>query len=111
MGKEGAGHISEHWQSYWARRFAKQGYLTYDWIRWDIWEREDIAGWYRQNLLVFAKPGSEMQQNMDVIFPQITKFGKLDVMHPSVFAKLVSAKKKAAIDPRKTGGGLFGEPI
>jgi predicted transcriptional regulator YdeE len=51
----GKDHINEQWQSYWVELFAAQGYVTYDFIRTEIWNDDQIPFWYRQNILFFAR--------------------------------------------------------
>jgi len=48
-------HINERWQSYWARLFDSEGYQCFDPLRSQIWEREDVSVWYRQNMLLYVK--------------------------------------------------------
>ncbi|MEH3052704.1 MAG: class I SAM-dependent methyltransferase [Patulibacter minatonensis] len=51
----GTGHVNEQWPSYWRERFAAQGYLPVDILRRQLWDREDIAYFYRQNLTFFVR--------------------------------------------------------
>lgn len=52
----GTDHLNEQWPSYWAERFAAQGFVAVDAIRPAIqWDRR-VEFWYRQNTLVFCRP-------------------------------------------------------
>lgn len=51
----GHDHVNEQWQGYWAQRFSKRGYVAIDAIRPQIWQNENVAGWYRQNILMYVK--------------------------------------------------------
>lgn len=50
----GYGHVNEQWQSYWADRFARRGYVVRDWVRPRLWTDVSIPSWYRENLLLFV---------------------------------------------------------
>ncbi len=54
-GQGGRHHVNEQFPSYWIALFADLGYRAYDALRPALWHRSDIAVWYRQNLLVFAR--------------------------------------------------------
>ena len=51
----GKNHLNEQWQDYWAGLFATRGYAVVDAIRPKIWEDDEIAFWYRQNVLLYVK--------------------------------------------------------
>jgi len=55
----GTGHINEQWPEFWAMHFRAHGYACFDLLRPRLWGRSDVEWWYAQNLLVFAKEGSE----------------------------------------------------
>jgi len=77
-GQGGVGHINCQWPSYWHPKFAAHGYQCYDALRWLIWNDDRVEPWYRQNLLVFAKPGT---------IPFDPGFlGALDVVHPKIWS-------------------------
>jgi hypothetical protein len=46
-------HLNEQWQSWWAERFMRCGYLPCDCFRDEFWSNEAIAPWYAQNALLF----------------------------------------------------------
>lgn len=52
----GVGHVNEQWPEYWSEKFAGQGLACYDILRHKIWEDVGIDWWYKQNLLLFARP-------------------------------------------------------
>lgn len=51
----GTDHINEQWPTYWARRFADEGYLTVDRLRPTLWGDDRVAYYYVQNGLLFVK--------------------------------------------------------
>ena len=53
-GQGGEHHVNEQWPSYWSRLFAGHGYRASDVLRPAIWDDEQVAWWYRQNLVLFA---------------------------------------------------------
>jgi len=57
-GQGGSHHINEQWPSYWRSLFAAEGFKLFDPIRPLIRHNSSVQWWYRQNLLVFASPGS-----------------------------------------------------
>ncbi len=52
-GQGGRDHRNERWPSYWADRFSAHGYLAVDVVRLRVWDRPEVAWWYRQNTLLF----------------------------------------------------------
>jgi len=61
-GQGGTNHSNEQWQDFWVAEFAKQGYKAVDVIRPIIWQNPDIRYWYKQNILLFMKPGANLQR-------------------------------------------------
>jgi hypothetical protein len=53
----GTGHINEQWQSYWGKLFREQGFgmAYYDFFQDNIRNNENIAVWYRQNIVLYEK--------------------------------------------------------
>jgi hypothetical protein len=78
----GTQHVSEHWPDYWANLFSEHGYVTIDCIRERIWNNDDVAWWYAQNILVFAEKdqlttNSKLQQAFERTRPS-----QLGLVHP-----------------------------
>ncbi|WP_147125830.1 methyltransferase domain-containing protein [Shimia ponticola] len=57
-GQKGAGHINCQWQGNWAERFASHGYRCFDPFRRQLFAMEEMAIWFKQNLLFFVKDGA-----------------------------------------------------
>lgn len=51
----GTHHVNEQYPSYWKKRFEKYNYKLIDGIRSNFWDDNDIAFWYRQNMVLFVK--------------------------------------------------------
>ena len=54
-GQGGVDHVNEQWPDYWARLFAKHEFVPVDYVRPRIWNSDDVAHWYAQNTLVYAR--------------------------------------------------------
>jgi len=52
--QRGTDHVNEQWPEYWAALFAEHGYVVIDGLRPLLWSNDDVFGFYRQNLLMFA---------------------------------------------------------
>lgn len=50
----GDGHYNEQWPEYWIERFDARDFFVTGQLRWECWNDDRIAGYYRQNLLVFS---------------------------------------------------------
>ena len=51
----GTDHINLQWPRYWYDRFAPHGYEAVDCLRRPLWDDEQVAWWYRQNILIYVK--------------------------------------------------------
>jgi len=50
----GTHHVNEQWQSYWAEKFARHGFVPVDFLRDEIWDDESVEWWYTQNILLYV---------------------------------------------------------
>lgn len=53
----GENHLNEQWPEFWAVLFRANGYECYDFLRDEFWHDPEVAWWYAQNILVFARKG------------------------------------------------------
>jgi SAM-dependent methyltransferase len=51
----GTHHVNERWPQAWAGLFAERGFVTVDPVRPRIWTDEQIAWYYRQNIIVCVR--------------------------------------------------------
>lgn len=58
-GQGGEHHINEQSYEFWRGLFAAHGFNAYDCIRPRIAGREDVAFWYRYNVVLYVKAGAE----------------------------------------------------
>jgi SAM-dependent methyltransferase len=85
-------HINERWQSYWASLFDSQGYQCFDPFRSQIWQREDVSVWYRQNMLLYVRRErhdliSRIKSHLDLNhIPEMP----IDVVHPERYEAIAS---------------------
>lgn len=99
-GQLGNGHINCQYPSYWAEIFSHHMYRCYDALRADIWERDEIPFWYRQNMVVFAR------RKVSDHFPQTARDPDtwIDLVHPDMLADRLSqdqARRAALHDTYK----------
>lgn len=96
-GQGGRHHINEQWQSYWARRFQGQGYRAYDFVRNRIWSREEIAVWYKQNIVVYCRAGSEADAAIRSFADAVVDLRCLDMVHPELFALTLKRRRNKRV--------------
>jgi SAM-dependent methyltransferase len=77
-GQGGHNHVNERWLSFWVKLFSDQGYDCHDLLRGKIWDDDNIAWWYRQNLVVFKKRTNGGEQ--------LPATAPIDIVHPRCFA-------------------------
>ena len=82
----GTNHVNEQWQSYWAEKFLRLGYVGIDCIRPEIWENNNVEICYRQNIFLYAK-SKELYR-----YPELQKFylkhldaAIFDAVHPQLW--------------------------
>jgi SAM-dependent methyltransferase len=79
-------HLNEQWPDYWAEKFARRGYSPHDVIRHHIWTNPEVAWWYSQNILLYARPSSLPEHLRTEGRPA----GMLNVVHPENYASLLA---------------------
>ena len=78
-------HLNEQWLDYWVEKFRSKGFVMVDCIRKQIWQNENVAWWYAQNMMVFVK------QDSLVTYPLLkneyaeTKISYISVIHPKLY--------------------------
>lgn len=66
-GQEGTQHINEQFLGYWIDKFEKNNYKCYDIIRPLIWDKDTIAWWFRQNMVVFVNKSIETKIDLSAL--------------------------------------------
>lgn len=108
----GAGHVDERRQSWWARKFADNGFDPFDVLRRDIWGRRDIAWWYKQNIIFYVKRNSAAHVRFiarfgepagtmfDLVHPELFRGKVARLKNGNIFQKLLNAFRQSAGAPR-----------
>lgn len=100
----GINHINEQWPDYWVKLFQKKDYLVIDCIRKKVWNNDNIAYYYRQNILIFAqRKYLENHPNFaqkTVNAWEIAAASCISVVHPGLYLdtqeELLSIKRELA---------------
>ncbi len=50
----GRGHVNCQWQSYWEALFRSHDYAAVDFLRWRVWNNQDVSTWFRQNMVLYV---------------------------------------------------------
>jgi SAM-dependent methyltransferase len=79
-GQVGEHHINEDWLSSWRTAFRASGHELYDIIRPAVWTDPNIAFWYRQNMVVFARPDHAARYGLGAPATDM-----IDVIHPDLY--------------------------
>lgn len=81
-GQEGTGHLNEQYPSYWIDKFKRHGFTCLDIIRPVFWNDTRICMWYKQNTMLFMKPG---ELSKYPLIEQQFSFQGADLVHPDYF--------------------------
>ena len=91
-GQGGTHHVNEQWPTFWQDHFARHGFEGYDVLRPRVWNNASIPWWYRQNVVVFARP--------DALERRLESAPLRSVVHPvhydSIRARLDAREREAA---------------
>ena len=82
----GVGHVNEQWPAYWAAHFRQHDYVAIDCLREQIWNNQNIAWWYAQNLLLFVK--NDYLQSCKLLQAHCNEM-PLALVHPSLYLEKV----------------------
>lgn len=62
----GTQHINEQWPEFWSILFRGHGFACFDFLRPDLWAAADVDWWYAQNVLLFARDGSDAASRLPI---------------------------------------------
>ncbi|MEL7257155.1 MAG: methyltransferase domain-containing protein [Pseudomonadota bacterium] len=94
-GQGGTGHKNEQWQSYWADLFAQHDFRPVDVVRPLIWHDENIAWWYRQNMLLYVKSQTPTEKSLNALVGAPSDY--IDIVHPEQLNFIQEAPFKHAV--------------
>lgn len=78
----GTSHLNEQFPTWWARRFAHEGFVPLDIIRDRVWDDASVEWWYRQNVMLFV---ASKHPAASLARPSST----LDRIHPAHYRRVV----------------------
>ncbi len=84
----GTHHVNEQWQDYWVERFRARGFVPVDCVRPRVWNDTSVAGWYAQNVLVYARPDALERLPELARAAQRTNPAALSVIHPRLLRRV-----------------------
>jgi hypothetical protein len=101
----GVNHLNEQWPEYWARLFADCGFEVIDCIRKRIWNNDQVAYYYAQNMLIFCR--RDVLQAHSVLQGERIRRpdAPLSLVHPKKLSELAHSLRQlyqAADDLRAT---------
>jgi SAM-dependent methyltransferase len=83
----GTGHINEQWPSYWRAKFEAAGYVAVDVLRRPLWDNEEVAYYYRQNISFYVRK-SELSSYPKLAAANEYLQGSLpDLIHPEIWER------------------------
>jgi SAM-dependent methyltransferase len=88
--QSGKGHVNENWVAFWNSMFKDEGFVCYDIFRFYFWNDPSIPVFYRQNLLVYVRRGSDSEEKFG---GQGKTENPLSVVHPEMWIKGVNRGK------------------
>lgn len=76
----GQHHVNERPPEYWKEKFHARGFEQQDWLRPHFWGDQEIAWWYRQNIMLYLKGSSNKP-----VTNRRSGFGGAHLIHPTAF--------------------------
>jgi SAM-dependent methyltransferase len=102
-GQGGMDHRNEQWPGYWVELFSHNGYTCSAALRWKIWDNDQVACWYRQNLLVASNDPQSLPSLFDGPLSAVWP-----VVHPELFRFHMAQAAKERRDSTASRSGARG---
>jgi hypothetical protein len=84
----GQHHVNERWQGDWARDFESRGYVPVDCVRPQIWDNQQVAVWYRQNIVLYIKRDALSENPILSELVQTWTQRPISVVHPDLYSTM-----------------------
>jgi SAM-dependent methyltransferase len=81
----GDGHLNEQFPDYWVRLFGEHGFVAVDALRPALWGDDDVAWWYRQNMLLMCEREAVAGRPRLRDLHESTRREQLAVIHPYLY--------------------------
>jgi len=79
-------HVNERKHSDWAKFFAKNHFVPYDYFRPKLWGSSKVQYWYQQNCFLYVRKGAWLEEIILTQHgPGIKNFHFMDCVHPEAF--------------------------
>lgn len=65
-GQGGQFHLNEQWPDYWQNKLKAHGFLPCDNLRQKFWDNDNVEWWYKQNMVLYVKPGIASKLNLEI---------------------------------------------
>lgn len=85
-GQGGENHVNEQYPSYWAELFEHHGYSCIDTIRKTVWDNDEVAFYFRQNIFLYLKNGTTHDKRISEHRDNKTL---LNVVHPKQLSHVI----------------------
>lgn len=105
-GQEGTCHVNEQFMNYWIDKFNIYDYKCYDIIRPLIWDKDKIAWWFRQNMIVFVKNGELLEKDLS----KMQTFNCQDLIHKELLKHKIN-KYNSLVSKKTSFNSLFKEML
>jgi len=79
-GQGGDDHINEQWQTYWAQKFIKKGFILKSDLKNEIWNNEKVEFWYSQNINIYIK--KTVEDKYSHLINKDDSNSLLNIVHP-----------------------------
>lgn len=87
----GVNHINEQWPWYWKKIFHDLGYVRLDPFRKYLWQRQDVAFYYQQNIYLFVDPTVHQPLIDHVGIPD--KYNEMTIIKTTILEDVTKAGK------------------
>lgn len=90
----GTDHRNEQWPEYWAAKFQARGFVSIDYLRPRIWNNDDVAWWFAQNMILYVEEGHLHQTRELTSLVDLQNGKPLSLVHPRCYLGTVTSADK-----------------